>query len=147
MINTKFITRFIDGAEYVDAADIINIYRKIPGKSKSSQKRLIKNLNLKNTIKSYKFVKYNIKINFISKLLDDLRPKTKEIIYLELNELENPNKENRNKDIHLELLRLINFLPDFGTEPDSETDSETDVEPDSEPNSEPNLIIQFLRSM
>ncbi len=125
MICSKFTTIIMDNKRYVNANHIINVYKNIPGKLNASQKVLDKDLKLKNDIVRYRFTKYNIKIDFISKLLDYLKPKTEEDIFLEVNELENPTEKSDMKGNHTKLLNLIRLLPDIGT--NMESDENDDI--------------------
>lgn len=103
-ICSKFSDIHIDkhGYAYVDAAIVNGIYKTIRGKSRSTPKRLIKELQLD----FYYYLKPEG--SFVRRMMKRLKPLP---IRLMLGELTMPI-DGPHKDSHIELLRLIELLPD-----------------------------------
>lgn len=120
-IQSKLSTFTIIDETYVNAATINDLYKTIYRKSGSTQKKLISDLKLERYVVLWRRHKDKTKVGSIAtRLLDQFKSQTQDL-YLEIKELETP-QEGPNKKIHIELLRLINDLPDLAN--DSESDNE-----------------------
>lgn len=129
IIRNKFITwPFID-TMYVSAVSINLVYKGIRSKSGSTQQKLAKDLNLEQYLIIWKRHKdKNLVGTIASRVIEHFVPQAQEL-YLNVDELESP-KEGRHKDTHIELLRLINTLPDLPVTSSQADDDEDDQPPE-----------------
>ena len=115
-----------DGKQYVSAVLINDQYKMIYRKSSSTQKKLIKDLQLDNYIGIWRRNKDKKLLGKIAtKILEQFKSQVHEL-YLDVLELENP-KDGDNKNNHIKLLQLINSLPDIEIQ---STNSEINIIPE-----------------
>jgi hypothetical protein len=113
-----------NGCAYVSASAINDLYRRTTRKADSTQKKLIRDLQIKSYIKVKHTPKNPSGQNsrysyFLSKF--KLPSHT---VYLPISELDIP-KEGANKQNHIELLRMINLLPEIKSESVSDEQEES----------------------
>jgi hypothetical protein len=125
-IQSKFATILIAGNPYVNAVLINDLYKTLPRKSGSTQKKLVNDLRLDQPTSVWRRNKDKAKVGTIAtRILDQFKPQMQDL-YVNAHEIETP-KDGPNKQNHIELLRMISELPDLATESE-ESESESDHE-------------------
>jgi hypothetical protein len=129
-ILSKLATIIIDGKPYVNAVLINDLYKTLPRKSGSTQKKLVNELQLDQPASVWRRNKDKAKVGTIAtRILDQFKPQMQDL-YVDVHEIETP-KDGPNKQNHIELLRMISELPNLATDPESnESESELDDEPE-----------------
>jgi hypothetical protein len=129
-IQSKFATILIAGKPYVNAVLINDLYKTLPRKSGSTQKKLVNDLLLDQPASVWRRNKDKAKVGTIAtRILDQFKPQMQDL-YVDVHEIETP-KDGPNKQNHIELLRLISKLPDLAAESESE-ESESESEDELE---------------
>lgn len=101
----------IENVPYINSVSLVNIYKRLSGKSGTTQNKLVNELKLTNCLIVLKRSKDPTKIGtVISKIIDNFKSQIHHI-YISVDELLQP-KEGPNKQNHIRLLQLITDMPD-----------------------------------
>ena len=101
-----------DGLLYVSAKIIADVYKTLHGKSGTTQKKLVKELQVHSFMITWSRHKDESKKGTIAtKLMSQFKSQV-HAMYISVNDLETP-KDGPNKQNHIKLLRLIEELPDI----------------------------------
>jgi hypothetical protein len=123
MIQNKFETITIDSQIYVKVSLINDLYRTLPRKSGTTQKKIVDELQLAKHAAVWRRNKDNSKVGTVAtRILNQFKSQSQDI-YVDVREIMTP-KEGAHKEEHIKLLQMISKLPDLNTESDS--DSEAD---------------------
>jgi hypothetical protein len=101
-----------NGRTYVRASTINDLYKRTNHKANSTPKKLISDLQIESYIRVKHTPKNLTKDNSLrSRFLSKFKLQSR-TVYLPISELDTP-KEGANKQNHIELLRMINMLPEL----------------------------------
>ena len=125
-----------DGLLYVKAKPIANMYSSMPKKSGTTQKKLVKELQVHSFMITWDRHKDKSKKGTIAtKLMSQFKSQV-HTMYISVHDLDTP-KDGPNKDNHIQLLQLIDALPDINQNNITVRDQENTEQPQVTPAAAP----------